>query len=204
MRFELQLLTDSLHSLLVSGKKYTEFELITCLKSPPFELFDKNALQDNLSLFQHHFVLFHCLYQLQVLWLNEEAGYLKISALEIQKKDVKTAQLEESADAKIRDYYQELDNLNDTSEQDVEALLDSFWEKFGTAKYWQKPSAADVQTAFRFFAIDEQASWRQVRKAYLRFQSDYHPDKGGETEKSQQASLYFEILKRHYKFSVCS
>ncbi|QPG05786.1 hypothetical protein IT774_00400 [Salinimonas marina] len=61
----------------------SEYQLIQKLTGAPYCIFDADALGDNLTLFQTHFLLFHCLYQIQQDWIHN-AEKLQISALSIK------------------------------------------------------------------------------------------------------------------------
>lgn len=200
MRIEQQLLIDCLNEVLLNGDKLSEFELLQQLKQPPWQIFPKDTFSDSLALFQYHFVLFHCLYRLQARWLEDREGYLKISALHIQKMHLDEVNLEDEAETKIREYYLNWQNFQDTRQEDVEQLLDSFWEKFGSVKSWQAPAQQDVELAFQHFELASNSNWKAVKKAYLKSQSKHHPDKGGDAEKAKRNSQYFDVLKRHFKF----
>lgn len=203
VRIEQTFLLDALQEILISGEKFSEFELLTRLKSPPWEIFPKDALNDNLALFQTHFVLFHCLYKLQQAWVSETVGYLKISALHIQRLSLSHEEtrsfLDEPGEQKVREYYYDWQNFQDTSETDVEALLESFWQKFGSVKHWQLPTEDEVKAAFEFFNVTEQSNWKDIRKAYLKTQLLSHPDKGGNESMAQENARHFDVLKRFFK-----
>lgn len=199
MRIEQQFLIDSASEILSSGDKLSEFELITRLKSSPWNIFPVDTFQNNLALFQIHFVLFHCLYRLQKSWLEEQTGYLKISALHIQKCPLERNKLEDTGEQKIRDYYLNWQNFQDTTEQDVDSLLDSFWQKFGSIGYWQAPDKKEVSMAFAHFNLSETCDWKTMRRAYLKAQSCSHPDKGGVQDDAKENSKQFDILKRYFK-----
>lgn len=202
MRFEQELLFDALSLILSDGKPLKEFELLQKLQNSPWELFERNALSSELRLFQTHFALFHCLYQLQELWLAEGKGYLKITALHIQLIPGDGNGLIDEAEHKIKAYYNDWGHFSRTTEQDVEALLNSFWDAFGNSKQWLMPENDEVAKAFDFFTLPEDANWSVVKRCYLKFQLDNHPDRGGDSALCQQGAVYFDILKRFYKSAV--
>lgn len=199
MRFEQTLLFDALKIILSDGTAIKEYELLQLLQKPPWELFAANALTTELQLFQTHFALFHTLYQLQEHWLVEGQGYLKISALHIQLLDDTAKGIEDEAEAKIKAYYNDWRHFSDTTEQDVEALLDSFWRSFGNVEHWQLPGQSEIQAALTFFALPQQASWPAIRRSYLKFQLQNHPDRGGDVQLSKSAASHFDVLKRYCK-----
>ena len=199
MRIEQTLLIEALDSLLSDGRAVSEFELLQLLKDPPWQLFGESSFQDNLSLFQAHFVLFHCLYRLRADWLAENKGYLKISALNIQRYADISSYPEAPGEQELADYYLDWQNLINTDAREVENLLDSFWQKFGQIRYWQAPDEDEIVAAFAHFKLETQADWKQVKKIYLKYQSLAHPDKGGDAELAKLHQQHFDVLKRHYK-----
>ena len=199
MRFEQTLLIDALKVILIDGQARKEFELLQALQEPPWQIFARNALSNELQLFQTHFTLFHCLYQLQDIWLSEGEGYLKISALHIQLVSDDSANLIDDAEQKIKAYYNDWQHFSETTEQDVEDLLDSFWSSFGSLDKWRIPSTEDVKQALAFFTLPEDAGWNQIKRCYLKFQLQNHPDRGGEATLSKAAAQHFDVLKCAYK-----
>ncbi len=80
-------------------------------------------------LFRTHFLLFNALYHLRDhLWAEREA-HLEISPLSLRLHPyVDGTQALEQGDP-LRDYYLDLRHLGQTSEADVERLLQSFWTR---------------------------------------------------------------------------
>ncbi|BDX06239.1 DNA-J related domain-containing protein [Planctobacterium marinum] len=199
MRFEQTLLLDALKVILADGKSRKEFELLQALQEPPWEIFAKNALTSELQLFQTHFTLFHCLYQLQDIWLSDGEGYLKISALHIQLMSEDSVNLIDDGEQKIKAYYNDWRHFSETTERDVEELLDRFWSAFGNLAYWAIPAQEDVKQALAFFTLPDNAPWAQIKRCYLKFQLHNHPDRGGDAQLSKAAAKHFDVLKRQEK-----
>ena len=64
------------------------------------------------------------------LWCNDDI-YLEIGPLRIQLLSGNTASYPTvSAHNPLRDYYLNIDNLNNTDANDVELLLGKFWQRF--------------------------------------------------------------------------
>lgn len=57
----------------------SEHSLINLLQQEPHCFFDEQALRDSHTLFQTHFLLFHCLYRLQKQWAEARFAVLEIS-----------------------------------------------------------------------------------------------------------------------------
>lgn len=213
-------LQQALHELLSGGAAYSEFELIQHLQNPPFELLNPAALSDNLTLFQTHFLVYHCLYQLQEQYLRQGQGLLQISALDIHLKpgrhsfecdndktdnrDVNQNQRQLQAgyqpDQKLRDYYLNLSHLSNTTEDDVQALLDDFWRRMSRYEMTQADDK-DIEAALEYFGLSNEkpVQWQQVKQQYRRRMHQTHPDKGGEKASAQQVQRYFELLRHRYE-----
>lgn len=194
---DIERLVDALDSVLCHGDKYKEFELIQLLQKPPYALFDSSALSNQLTLFQTHFLIYHCLYLLRQQYQQNDAGFLMITALEIQLINRQNQSPETQEDIKLQSYYLELRHLQETTEAEVNALIDDFWLRMG-GRIVAQPSQSEIDEALRFFEVDvKTADWRTVKQQYRRKMHLLHPDKGGLTNDAQRAQQYFDIL-RHF------
>ena len=55
-----------------------EYDLIKLMSSRGVEDFGEDVFRNNLSLFQRHFLLFHCLYRLRERLLSHKEGDIEI------------------------------------------------------------------------------------------------------------------------------
>ena len=103
--------------------------MIQLLKARHSTHIPHRELADKLVLFRTHFLLFNALYHLRDhLWAEREA-HLEISPLSLRLHPyVDGTQALEQGDP-LRDYYLDLRHLGETSEADVERLLQSFWTR---------------------------------------------------------------------------
>ncbi len=167
----------------------SEFELITRLQASGEPTFKKNCLRDNLSLFQSHFFLFHSLYRLrEQLWESGEAQ-LDIHALRIQLLPATSghnAQLAEHDP--LRNYYLNVDNLENTDEADVEHLLNSFWKSFVRDD--------ERLQALRVLELDAPANWAEIKTRHRRLAMQHHPDRGGDEQRLRDINAAMDILAR--------
>lgn len=187
-------LKQAIYSLLCSGERYSEFELIQQLQNPPLLLLDKDALRDDLTLFHTHFQVYHCLYLLQKSWLHE-SRYLQISALHIQLNPVQSNNVETTEDAKLAAYYLDIDNLTKTTKQDVQALLDDFWLRM-SGQIALAPERGQVIEALEYFELDtDEKDWHVIKQQYRKRMHAIHPDKGGDKSETQCAQAHFEVLR---------
>ncbi len=128
-----------------------------------------------LSLFYKHFWTMHGLYQLRLNLRGTTQG-LTISPLATELVDLQASlsqdlSLESPA---LSDYYLNVNNIKDATEETVDELMHSFWVKFSD---WQ--SGGD---AWSVLGVEKEAAWADVQRAYRRKAQAEHPDKGGSAE----------------------
>lgn len=176
---------DSLTGILKSMKPLfvegiSEYALIRQLQSEPHCVFEKDALNNDLTMFQCHFMLFHCLYTLQKQWVSEGAGYLQVLATDIRLfplvEGESNAVLNSTESQKLQAYYLDLNNLRNTDEADVQVLLKDFWSKMEKHFGHEQDNLND---AFSVLKLPPSASKTEVKKRYRELMHSHHPDKGG-------------------------
>lgn len=96
-------------------------------------------------------------------------------------------------------------NLSDTGKDEVECLLDSFWNRMYGYRNGN-PNAADNPenrlAALEVFELQEDASeldFTGIKRRYRELVSVHHPDRGGSTSRLQSINLAMEILERYYR-----
>lgn len=167
----------------------SEFELIKQLQTDKQAGFENDCLQDNLSLFQTHFFLFHNLYQLSHRLLQHGEWQLSISALCIQLTPVSGDKAHELAHADpLREYYLDLNNLENTDAEDVETLLDQFWQHF--LRNDERREALDI------LELADPVDWPAIKHRHRQLAMQHHPDRGGDSERLQAINAAMEILAR--------
>lgn len=182
------------HWLLTEQQPVTEYQLLRRLQSDDVGLLSPSALNDPLSLFQVHFLLFNLLYHLQNEFLDAGRGYLHISALHIKLEPRARSEQGVSAVDPLKSYYLDWRNFNKTSEQDVTDMLDSFWQRIGSAT--QIVDGKDLESARKILAISGSFNQTELKKHYRRMLHQYHPDKGGKTQDAQDIEWAYQILLR--------
>ena len=170
-----------------------EFDLMKALSAHVGAAYQVRLRGDVLSLFQSHFLLFHCLYLLrdglrQRCEFDLDIHCLNIQLLPYQATDSNFLALSDS----LRDYYLDINHLNNASVDGVTELLGRFWGQY--------QGQAEHQDAHDLFGLTAPVAFSDLKDRYRRLVMDHHPDRGGATEKLQYINESFTRLKRHYSF----
>ena len=177
---------------------FSEHQLFKLFQQAPHEFFATDALRDPLLLFQTHFLLFHCLYNLKQRWAISQQAELEISALLIIKRPFNFKQVTEKQDQALlradplAQYYLNWSHFSSTTEDDIETLLNSFWRKVFNPK-----NADDIQDSLKIMQLDAPVSTLQLKVQYRRLAQSHHPDKGGDSEHFKKICQAFHQLKQH-------
>jgi hypothetical protein len=175
----------------------SEYNLLRILQQKPYQLFSSEGLSDPLLLFQTHFMLFNALYQLRDRWQKEQKANVDILVTHIRLLPYQKGQTGLSREDKLRAYYLDWQNFSNTDKYDVELLIKSFWELMsgGIKKRQQDPEA--IRNAYKCLLLRYPSDFSQVKRQYRKLLHQYHPDKGGETVKTQNIEAAFSVLKIH-------
>lgn len=167
----------------------SEYELIQALENSGNAVFNADRLRNNLSLFQTHFFLFHHLYQLrEELWSNGESR-LDISPLCIQLLPINdTPDSALSDHDPLRDYYLQLDNLENTNADDVDKLLGKFWLRFVRND--------EREAALAELELQDPVDWSTIKAQHRRLAMQHHPDRGGDEQRLQAINAAMDLLAR--------
>lgn len=183
-------LDDALRALLQPGSPpVREYDLIRQLSAPPWSLFDPNALRHPLSLFQTHFLLFHALYRLRNDWLSDRTGELLIDPLGIQLHPWAPGTRALRRQDRLAAYYQNIENLFQTSESDVEAMLTHFFDRL-----LNPHQRAEALKTLGLPATCQ--SLATVRSRYRELAMRHHPDRGGCARDFQAIQSAWQYLKK--------
>jgi len=189
--------------LLAEQQALTEHELIQRLQQAPYQLFSKSALDGSLRLFQTHFIIFNALYRLRERWREEGLYRLEIHTLKIEKQALTDADADavDGLDAAVgahdalATYYLDWAHFEQTRVEDVDALLDDFWQSFSAGG--TPPSKDDVTAACAVMDVahDAPLDARGLKKRYRQLLHQHHPDKGGTHEQVQRVKWAYSILQ---------
>ena len=154
-----------------------EYELMQSLKQQGyFDFLSKPALPH--ELFQAHFILFHSLYLLSDIYLDEKTHLLDIHTLKIQLLSYQEGENTLQVDNKLKAYYLDFNNLENTSEEDVYDMLASFWNKYNRFD--------NREAALLELGLKDPVDDKMIKQEYRRLIMQHHPDRGGDTEKLQK------------------
>lgn len=154
-----------------------EYELMQNLKSQGFfDFLSQPALP--YELFHAHFILFHALYLLRDSFLENKSYLLIIHTLKIELLPYNKGETSIQETNKLRDYYLDFGNLENTSEEDVYDMLASFWIKFNNFD--------NREAALAELGLKDPINDKAIKKEYRRLAMQYHPDRGGDTDKLQK------------------
>lgn len=195
MHSDLQPRLDLLHRVLRAHPTgLSEYELIKKLEAENEAGFSREQLRDNLSLFQTHFLLFHALYNLHTqLWQNQTA-HLDIHTLCIQllpySEATDTTLTEHDP---LREYYLDLNNLENTDAVEVENLLTQFWSRFVTND--------DRRQALATLELTDPVDWPAIKTQHRRMAMQHHPDRGGDETRLQAINAAMDVLAKDSRHS---
>lgn len=146
--------------------------------------------EGSVGLFRHHFVLMHCLYQLQqTLWLQNQQ-VLSISPLCIKIEIPVTNNhnsVSQPEDTELKQYYLDWNNFESMGKDDVDDLLSGFWQDY--AKYIQQDEAWEI------LGLPDDSAITEVAKRYRALAAIHHPDKGGDKDMFIKIRAAYESLK---------
>ena len=199
-------LKEVVYSLLLEhprDQKLAEFDLLRQLQQEPHAFFAPRALQDPLTLFQAHFMLFHCLYQLRETF-SSEGFWLEIHTLEIKLSTIEESEEEEgsrsvTAEDKLAKYYLDWSNFCQTSQDDVEKLLTDFWLRMGSLSL---PDEQQHQALLTLelkieLADDLDQNWSTIKQQYRQLAMKHHPDRNTDScEKFKRINHAYHQLKQ--------
>ncbi|MDH5471850.1 MAG: molecular chaperone DnaJ [Gammaproteobacteria bacterium] len=152
-----------------------------------------SELPSEMVAFRKNFLVMNALYFLQRDL--QGSGYaLSVSAMSIQLRAVvaplSSSGLMTQGDEVLAAYYLDWANYHDTDMDDIDKLLNDFWQAY--------QSHEKRQAALETLGLLVTSDWDQVQQVYRRLINQCHPDKGGCMEDFIRYREAYEILKRLY------
>ena len=162
----------------------SEYELMQTLKSHGgFNFLSEPALPH--ELFQAHFFLFHALYLLQDILLEQKAYLLDVHTLKIRLRPYQQGEQSLLLDDQLKAYYLDFSQLENTSEDEVYEMLASFWNKYNRFE--------NRDEALAQLGLQDPVNNKTIKKEYRRLIMQHHPDRGGDTEKLKMLN---DVIKK--------
>ncbi|WP_026301008.1 MULTISPECIES: DNA-J related domain-containing protein [unclassified Thioalkalivibrio] len=185
---DVALLERVLEALRGHPRGCTEHALIAQLRDLAVEPFAAARLQEPLSLFQTHFVLFHCLYRLRDM-LAGQGEWLRIHCLDIGIEPLYVLDTGSDLPAQedpLRAYYLDLTRLEGMDAAAVEVLLGEFWSHL--ARDERRGQALEV------LGLEDPVDAAAIQQQYRRLAQRHHPDRGGDTATLQRINAARWVL----------
>lgn len=162
-----------------------EHELLRLLHQDYFTFLGESPWQPH-ALFCAHFLLFHTLYRLRDEAWQARRAHLEISPLCIRWWPYRSIDGAVATPDTLRDYYLDLANLRDTSAEDVEQLLASFWMRL----HRNEGRAAALQE----LGLEDPVDDATIKQTYRQLAMQHHPDRGGDTQRLQAINAAVDLL----------
>lgn len=177
------------------------FALIKALSTDDIGLFDSQSLKDSVTLFQTNFVIMNALYRLDQSLQNEQLKNeplktskqtthqqrIEIHALNIKLhrfnisneqntlfqaiSDQTTAFIQEQQ--ALASYYLDWHNFDQT-EQNINELLNSFWDRLILEEHQPQDLA--------LLGLTSPVTRADIKQSHRKLSQQHHPDKGGDPE----------------------
>ena len=163
----------------------SEHDLLRLLHADYFSFLGDSPWQPH-ALFCAHFLLFHALYRLRDDAWQAARAHLEISPLCIRWLPYRSAAGAVATPDSLREYYLDLANLEDTSAEDVDELLASFWIRF----QGQEGRAGALQELGLADPVDDAT----IKRTYRQLVMQHHPDRGGDTQRLQAINAAVDLL----------
>ena len=187
LRLKLETLEHFVHTFLQdSAEPVSEHTLLAWLRQQQgLEWLDKGGA--DLSLFQSHFMLMHALYRLQWRYWSEEEADLRISALAIGKYPYQVGESGLQVADGLRSYYLDLNNLQQTTAEEVDELLSGFWTRYLAGE--------GREEALALLELEADATREDIEQQYRRLAAKHHPDRGGDGLQLAEINKAVAILR---------
>lgn len=173
-------------ALAASAQGLSEYELIGQLREQGYlEFLPDSPIPPHL-LFRAHFIVFHGLYRLRDRLLLQQQAVLEIHTLCIRLRDwVRGGEGIGPADP-LREYYMDWANMEDTTPDDVEAMLNAVWQRIGRQQ--------EREQALAELGLADPVSDETIRRTWRRLAMQHHPDRGGDKDRIQAINVAVGLL----------
>ena len=190
MQAELEAIIDAIDAFLDNNASTNEHAVISHCQQLGLEPFSQLNLKQSRELFCAHFLAKHALYTLQNRYLEQKSFYLNITSVKLERLPYTAGQAALAHHDSVKQYYLNLDHYFETSEDEVNQLLQDFWTRFLAGN--------DKTEALQTLGLPADADYPAVKQRYRALAQQHHPDKGGCDQKFQQLSEAKRILDSYF------
>ncbi len=167
----------------------SEYDILRHLQNGQEDDFGPDLFRNELQMYRAHFLLFHALYRLSDYMEANKLATLNIHVLKIKIHPCKTSGSSSlSLPDPLREHYLNLDNLKDTTLDDVQTLLGQFWTNYYANQ--KKPLALKV------LGLELTATKSEIELRYRTMAMQHHPDRGGDTQDFLQLQQAISTLRQ--------
>ncbi|MBP0047862.1 DnaJ domain-containing protein [Marinobacterium sp. AK62] len=184
------LIPELLALLRAAPEGISEFSLMKGLAD--HDAFANLSTDQQLQLFQKHFMIMHGLYTLQSRLWYEEGMRLEISPLSVrlyEATEMSAAQGQElpGREDPLKAYYLDWSQLETTSAEDVRRLMQGFMDQCSDPTIRKR--------AYETLGLESGASAADVRARYRQLAAQHHPDRGGDGDAFIEIRRAYEVLR---------
>lgn len=189
-------LSQDIEIYLLENCPTREFDIIRYLQS--IKRIPENVLQQSLSMFRCHFLIFNCLYRLKIKGHLLQQYSLDISSLQIRlvnfKQNHRVNNALDNYDP-LACFYLDFEHVNQMDELEINKLLDNFWQNYFTPKQHSQ--------ALKELDLTAPVDIKTIKKQYRRLVMRHHPDRGGDPHKLVAINQAMSCLKHYYPEPSC-
>ncbi len=164
----------------------SEHALLCALRADARGACLRGSLQDPLTLFRSHFVLFHTLYRLRERCWAAASAHLEVGPLRIALEAYRRGAAALVRRDPLRDYYLDRANLERLGAAEVQALLADFWTRLQ-----RREGRAE---ALAVLGLEDPVDAPAIKRRYRRLAMRHHPDRGGSTRALQRLNAAMRQL----------
>ena len=196
---ETRLFEDLLEVLQAFPEGVNEHALLKKLDDMGTVTLEPDTFSNTAKLFRTHFLLYHALYQLRDELWRTARGHLEITAVRVQLTPYQPGKAALQQHDPMRDYYLDIEQLEKTTETDIETALNNFWKRLHQETVFT--GGGLKARALETLGLQEGVTAKQIKISYRRLAMQHHPDRGGDPEKLQHINEAMEVLRPLLKSS---
>ena len=168
----------------------SEYDILCQLRDSGHPAIPDGLFGNQHILFQAHFIVFHALHRLDRERRQAGEGGIDINPVKIRLLGATSGEAEQMlADHDpLQAYYLNLDNLRDTGPEEVDLMLNRFWELYLRGD--------ERRAALLTLGLQDPVDEADIKQAYRRLAATHHPDRGGDTRVFQEINAAMRVLEK--------